>query len=402
MLGTVILICLLLVSGLILFLLMRFEGLLHEESRGSREELSGLLKENRQELNTSLEGRITGLNEFQQKRFEELFGRFDRIQQSVEKRLDEMKGIVDEKLQTVLEKRLSESFKLVSERLEQVHKGLGEMQGLAAGVGDLKKVLSNVKTQGILGEYQLERLLESLLTPEQYETNVHVKRASGEAVEYAIKLPGRNGDGPVYLPVDSKFPLAPYQNMTAAYESGDVERIKAANKVLENAVLNCAQTINKKYLNPPKTTDFGVLFLPFEGLFAEVVRKTELMETLHRDLHIVVMGPTNFAVFLNSLQMGFHTLAIQKRSGEVWKVLSAVKTEFASFEKVLKLTQDRLNQAATQLDALVGARTRKIVSKLKEVQELPVEEASAMIEEASPEEEELTGGVDATEQSNVD
>ena len=291
------------------------------------------------------------------------------IQKDNERKLEQMREIVDEKLQKTLEDRISQSFKLVSERLEQVHKGLGEMQNLAAGVGDLKKVLSNVKTRGILGEIQLGAIIEQILTPDQYEENIVTKKGCSERVEYAVKLPG-DEDGVVYLPIDAKFPADTYSKLMEAYETGNPVEIEEAAAGLERTIKGFARSIRDKYISPPETTDFGIMFLPFEGLYAEVVRRG-MIETLQREYKINIAGPTTMAALLNSLQMGFKTLAIQKHSSEVWNVLGAVKTEFDKFGGVLRQTQQRISQANEELDKLVGTRTRKIQSKLKNVTGLP-------------------------------
>ena len=284
------------------------------------------------------------------------------------KKLDEMRQVVDEKLQKTLEDKLSRSFALVSERLEQVYKGLGEMQTLAAGVGDLSKVLSNVKTRGILGEIQLGAILGEIMAPEQYEVNAKVQEASGERVEFAIKLPA--DDGYVLLPVDSKFPADAYTNLMDAYEQGNADAVKAAQNVLKSRIKEFGADIAKKYINPPYTTEFAVMFLPTEGLYAEVLR-LGMMETLQREYRVNIAGPSTMAALLNSLQMGFKSVAIQKRSGEVWKVLGAVKTEFASFEKTLSKTRDRLRLADEELGKLIGAKTHKINRSLERVTALP-------------------------------
>jgi DNA recombination protein RmuC len=295
------------------------------------------------------------------------------------KQLDRMRATVDEKLQKTLDERLNQSFAVVSQRLEQVYKGLGEMQTLASGVGDLKKVLSNVKTRGIFGEIQLGAILQELLAPEQYETNVVTKKNSGNPVEYAVRLPGNDGE-PVLLPIDAKFPADAYTRVRDAYDGGDAAEIAAAKKLLEAAVKSFARDIRDKYINPPATTDFGIMFLPFEGLYAEVVA-CGLVEVLQREYKVSIAGPTTMAALLNSLQMGFRTLAIQKRSGEVWKVLGAVKTEFDRFGDVLEATQKRLEQTSSELDKLVGVRTRQIQSRLRGVTALPEEEIPAIIGE---------------------
>ena len=294
------------------------------------------------------------------------------------RQLAEMRQTVDEKLQKTLEDRISQSFKLVSERLEQVYKGLGEMQNLAAGVGDLKKVLSNVKTRGILGEVQLSAILEQILAPEQYEENVRTRSTGSERVEFAVKLPG-DGDSVVWLPIDAKFPGDAYAALVDAYDSGDAAAVDAAAKNLERIIKSEAKDIHEKYVEPPYTTDFAIMFLPFEGLYAEVVRRG-LLEVLQRDYKINIAGPTTMAALLNSLQMGFKTLAIQKHSSEVWDVLGAVKTEFDKFGTVLEATQARINQANAELDKLIGTRTRSIQRKLRGVTSLGDREAAQMLE----------------------
>lgn len=308
--------------------------------------------------------------------------RMEQIRRSVErqladiredngKKLDEMRSIVDEKLQKTLEDKLSRSFALVSERLEQVYKGLGEMQTLASGVGDLSKVLSNVKTRGILGEIQLGAILGEMMAPEQYEVNAKVKQATNERVEFAIKLPA--DDGTVLLPIDSKFPADAYTNLMDAYEQGNADAVKAAQAVLKGRIKEFAADIAKKYINPPYTTEFAVMFLPTEGLYAEVLR-LNLMEPIQREYRVSIAGPSTMAALLNSLQMGFKSVAIQKRSGEVWKVLGAVKTEFASFEKTLAKTRDRLRLADEELGRLIGARTHKINRSLERVTAPPADD----------------------------
>lgn len=294
------------------------------------------------------------------------------------RQLEEMRRTVDEKLQKTLEDRIGQSFRMVSERLEQVYKGLGEMQTLAAGVGDLKKVLSNVKTRGILGEIQLGAILEQVLSPEQYEENVTTRSTGAERVEYAIKLPG-DGDKVVYLPIDAKFPADAYSKLADAYDAGDPAAIEAAGKNLEKVIKSEAKDIKEKYIEPPGTTDFGIMFLPFEGLYAEVVRRG-LVEVLQRDYKVNIAGPTTMAALLNSLQMGFKTLAIQKHSSEVWDILGAVKNEFGKFEDVLTAAQKKINQANDDLDKLVGTRSRLIRSKLRKVTTLSDEESSALLE----------------------
>jgi len=299
------------------------------------------------------------------------------------RQLAEMRQTVDEKLQKTLEDRIGQSFQLVSERLEQVYKGLGEMQNLAAGVGDLKKVLSNVKTRGILGEVQLGAILEQILAPDQYEENVRTKSTGSERVEFAVKLPGdgdgNDGRGTVWLPIDAKFPGDAYGALVDAYETGDAAAVEAAGKNLERIIRLEARDIHEKYVEPPYTTDFAVMFLPFEGLYAEVVRRG-LLEVLQRDYKVNIAGPTTMAALLNSLQMGFRTLAIQKHSSQVWDVLGAVKTEFDKFGGVLEATQNRISQANAELDKLIGTRTRSIQRKLRGVTSLPDREAAQLLE----------------------
>ena len=299
------------------------------------------------------------------------------IREENNRQLEQMRQTVDEKLQKTLNDRITQSFQLVNERLEQVYAGLGEMKTLASGVGDLKKVLSNVKTRGILGEVQLGAILEQILSPEQYETNVKTRPGSTHVVEFAVKLPGTD-DGTVWLPIDAKFPVDAYTQLLDAYESGDPDAVKAAGGLLEQRIKAFARDIRDKYVAPPHTTDFGIMFLPIEGLYAEVVRRG-MIETLQKEYHVNIAGPTTMAALLNSLQMGFKTLAIQKRSGEVWKLLGAVKTEFDKFGTVVEAAQKRLEQAGNELDKLVGVRTRQIQRKLAQVTSLPEAEATALL-----------------------
>ena len=327
-----------------------------------------------------VEGRIETFTNQSSKRLEEVRGtveqRLEILRADNAKQLDQMRQTVDEKLQKTLNERLAQSFAQVSERLEQVYKGLGEMQTLANGVGDLKKVLSNVKTRGILGEIQLGAILEQILSPEQYEANVSTKKGSSTVVEYAVKLPG-DGENGVWLPIDAKFPGDVYAALMDAYEDAAPERIAAAGKELEQRIKGCAKDIRDKYIDPPNTTDFAIMFLPFEGLYAEVVRRG-MVETLARDYRVNIAGPTTMAALLNSLQMGFQTLAIQKRSGEVWQVLGAVKTEFSTFNDILRKAQDRLRLANDDLDKLIGTRTRAIERRLRGVQAVPLPEGEAL------------------------
>ena len=297
--------------------------------------------------------------------------KFTELTKSTEENLEKMRVTVDEKLQSTLEKRLGESFKMVNDRLEQVYKGLGEMQTLANGVGDLKKVLSNVKTRGVLGEIQLERILEQFLAQEQYDKNVITKKGSRETVEFAIKLPGKDElKETIYLPIDAKFPLDIYNKLVDAYEEGNQNNIDITSKELEKFIRKSAKDIRDKYIDPPNTTEFGILFLPTEGLYAEVIKRQQLVEDLQRNYKINITVPTTLIALLNSLQMGFKTLAIERHSSEVWKVLGAVKTEFSKFETVLNAAQTKLNQASSEIDKLVGTRTRQINRKLESVEKL--------------------------------
>lgn len=381
----------------------KLQKAIESEIKESRQETIRYITENFRNLADILSGSQKQIAEIQDKRLadlnQQLTQRNDTLQKTVtdmlkhindtmesrllsmqrdnEKKLELMRETVDEKLQKTLEDRISQSFKLVSERLEQVYKGLGEMQNLASGVGDLKKVLSNVKTRGILGEIQLGSILEQILTPDQYETNIPMKKGSSERVEYAIKLPG-DDDGVVYIPIDAKFPADAYAKLADAYETGDVKEIDAAATHLERMIKSFAKDIRDKYVSPPYTTDFGIMFLPFEGLYAEVVRRG-MVETLQRDYKINIAGPSTMAALLNSLQMGFRTLAIQKHSSKVWDVLGAVKTEFDKFGSVLEATQKRINQANAELDKLIGTRTRLIRSKLRSVTALPEESSQEIL-----------------------
>lgn len=292
--------------------------------------------------------------------------RLEYLQSDNNRQLEKMRETVDEKLQKTLEEKMNKSFSLVNERLEQVYKGLGEMQNLAVGVGDLKKVLSNVKTRGILGEIQLKSILSEILSPEQYEENIATKKGSKNVVEFAIKLPA-DDDGVVFLPIDSKFPGDTYANLRDAIEKGDKNEIDTAEKILVATIKSEAKDIHDKYIDPPNTTEFAIMFLPFEGLYSEVVNRG-LVEILQRDYKVNIAGPSTMAALLNSLQMGFKTLAVQKRSAEVWEVLGGVKQEFDKFNEVLVATQQRLDQANKELDKLVGVRTRQIQRKLKNIQ----------------------------------
>ncbi|MFB3853846.1 MAG: DNA recombination protein RmuC [Vicinamibacterales bacterium] len=310
--------------------------------------------------------------------------RLRSLQEDNAARLEQVRVTVDERLQGTLEARLSESFRAVSERLEQVHRGLGEMQALASGVGDLKRVLTNVKTRGTWGEVQLGALLEQVLTPDQYESNVATCEGSGERVEFAIRLPGRDGsDRPVWLPIDAKFPLEDYQRLLEAADRGDGEGVEQASRQLEARVRSFARDIRTKYLDPPHTTDFAILYLPTEGLYAEVLRRPGLTDALQRDARVVAAGPTTIWAILNSLQMGFRTLAIEKRSSEVWAVLGAVKTHFGRFGELLSGVQKKLQEATNKMDG-VARQSRSIERKLREVQELPPACAAGILSLESP------------------
>ncbi|MDF2570456.1 MAG: RmuC family protein [Sporomusa sp.] len=364
----------------------RVEVMLRDELGKNRQELTFNTKVLREELALQLHN-FTNANDQKFIRLIQMNEqKLDKLRETVEiklmaiqsdntKKLDEMRLTVDEKLHATLEKRLGESFQLVNERLEQVHKGLGEMQQLASGVGDLKKVLSNIKTRGIWGEMQLASLLEQVLTPEQYAVNVATKRGSQDRVEFAIKLPGKDSnDTAVWLPIDAKFPMEDYQRLIEAQEQANAELAAAAAASLETRIRHEAKTIKEKYMDPPNTTDFAIMFLPVEGLYAEVLRRPGLCDSLQREYRISITGPTTLAALLNSLQMGFRTLAIEKRSSEVWALLGAVKTEFGKFGDVLTKTKEKLDQASKQLDA-AAVRTRAIERKLKDVELLPAPEA---------------------------
>jgi DNA recombination protein RmuC len=342
---------------------------LSEALRQNREELTRQLKDNREELSGSLKN-LTDTMALRQ----------GELIKSTEAKLEKMRETVDEKLHKTLEERLGQSFKLVSERLEAVQKGLGEMQTLASGVGDLKKVLSNVKTRGVLGEIQLGNILEQIMAPEQYEANVKTKKGSNDHVEFAIKLPGKDDLGQeVYLPIDAKFPQEDYVRLQTAYDSADLAGIDSASKALSASIKKFAKDIRDKYIDPPHTTDFGIMFLPLEGLFAEVVRQPELVAILQREYKIIVTGPTILAAMLNSLQMGFKTLAIQKRSSEVWQILGAVKTEFTKFGGVLEKARKKISEADDELEKLVTTRTNVMLTKLRKVEELPSAESQQLL-----------------------
>lgn len=380
--------------------LERTDKSMKDEFQRNREESSSLSKNQREELSKSLDGFKEGfetntkrLNDLLKDRFDAFSKQQTEINQESEKRikevketvenqlkeiredntkqLNEVRKTVDEKLQKTLNERLTQSFETVGKQLKSVQEGLGEMKNLATDVGGLKKVLSNVKMRGGIGEVQLAMLLEQILAPDQYEANVKTKKGSSATVEFAIKLPGKNEDeSVVWLPVDAKFPKDVYEKLQEAYEDGDLDKIQFAQKELDNTIKKMAKDISEKYIDPPNTTDFGIMFLPFEGIYAEVVRKASLLETLQRDYKIIVTGPTTLAAILNSLQMGFKTLAIQKRSSEVWHVLGAVKKEFENFGGMMSKAQNNIRTGLNQLDDVMGVRTRAIQRKLKDVTSL--------------------------------
>ena len=344
-----------------------------------------------QQIQETLNRNLLTTNELQREKLEAMTRQQEQLVQSTEKRLDDMRLMVEEKLQKTLNERIGQSFELVRTQLENVQKGLGEMKSLAQDVGGLKRVLTNVKVRGTFGEVQLAALLEQMLTPEQYEANVKTKRKGTEFVEFAVKLPGKDENLEyVYLPIDAKFPKDAYEQYLDAYEAGDVERINQTSHQLEAIVKRMARDIRDKYLEPPYTTDFGIMFLPFENIYAEVIRRTALVEQLQREFRVVVTGPTTLGAILNSLQMGFRTLAIEKRSSEVWTVLAAVKTEFGKFGGMLAKVQKNIENAGSQLEEVMGKRTRAIERKLRQVQELPVEQSDNIlaIESSLPDEDE--------------
>lgn len=333
-----------------------------------------------QQILDTLNRNLLTTNELQREKLDAMTRRQEQLVQSTEKRLDDMRVMVEEKLQKTLNERIGQSFELVRTQLENVQQGLGEMKTLAQDVGGLKRVLTNVKTRGTFGEVQLQALLEQMLSPEQYDANVKTKQKSTEFVEFAVKLPGKeDGLECVYLPIDAKFPKDAYEQYLDAYESGEVDRINVTSHQLEMVVKKMARDIRDKYLDPPYTTDFGIMFLPFENIYAEVIRRTALVELLQREFRVIVTGPTTLGAILNSLQMGFRTLAIEKRSSEVWTVLAAVKTEFGKFGGMLEKVQKNLETAGSQLDEVIGKRTRAIERKLRQVQELPSERSADIL-----------------------
>ncbi len=339
------------------------------------------LKESVIELLKKFDERVSLISSSSDKKLEDIRNtmeiRIKSLQEDNNKKLEEMRLVVDEKLHKTLNDRIGQSFQIVSERLEEVYKGLGEMQNLAVSVGDLKKTLSNVKTRGIIGEVQLGSILEQILYKDQYVQNVITKPGTNCFVEYAVKMPGE-GNSSVYLPIDAKFPLDAYNNLLEAYESGIQEKIDSCEKLLDSRIKSFAKDINEKYISPPDTTDFGIMFLPTEGLYAEVVKRNIFLQ-LQKEYNVIIAGPTNMAALLNSLQMGFRTLAIQKRSSEVWMILGAVRTEFDKFAGVLENAQAKIETASNELDKLVGVRTRQIQKKLKAVTQLEDEEAQNIL-----------------------
>jgi DNA recombination protein RmuC len=387
-------------------------------SKESRDEQARSLKSFEDQFSMS----VKDFNELQRQKFDDLMrrhdhdrqvtedklreiretveGRLKTLQEGNDRKLEEMRKVVDEKLQETVEKRFNESFQLISNQLEQVHKGLGEMQTLASGVGDLKKVLTNVKTRGNLGEIQLGAILDQILSREQYEQNVSVRENSQERVEFAIKLPGRaSDDKPLLLPIDSKFPNEDYQRLIEAYDNMagmSAKDAEAVSKQFENSVKKNAKDIRDKYIEPPVTTDFAIMFVPSEGLYAEILRRTGLFEALQRDFKVTVVGPANLVAFLNSLQMGFRTLAIEKRSSEVWEILGAVKTQFGAFGEILSKTKKKLQEATNAIDR-AGVRSRAIEKKLRAVQKLPPGQAAKMLGDASD-----GGGDDETREEGDD
>lgn len=386
--GTVEIILLLLIVVLIcvsVFILSRFISL-NREINDYRAETGKEIKESFSSFSSMLYNAQKSAADAQNKNLEEMGNRFDRMQDDNNRRLEQMRNTVDEKLQKTLEERIGQSFRIVNQSLAKVTEGIGEMQSIASGVGDLKKVLSNVKTRGVLGEIQLAAILEEILPHEQYEENVNTTGEAGNVVEFAVKLPGA-GEEPVWLPIDAKFPGDTYQKLLDAYETGDAKIVDAAKKELVSIIKKEAKDINRKYISPPKTTNFGIMFLPFEGLYSEVIR-LGMVELLQREYRVNIAGPTTIAAMLNSLQMGFRTLAIQKRSDEVWKVLGAVRREFEKFEAELLKAKKNISQANKNLDTLIGTRSNKVLSSLKKVEKLP--------DSGSPEPEVIPNGGSVT------
>ena len=377
----------------------RMERFSREDMARNREETGRSLRD----FNESLLNRMDETADRSAQKLDRIDETVDRhlkaLQEDNSRRLEQIRATVDDKLHDTLERRLGESFKLVSDRLDMVHRGLGEMQTLASGVGDLKKVLTNVKTRGTLGEIRLQSLLEQILSPDQYQSNVATKRDSATRVEFAIRLPGRDEaeNRPVWLPIDAKFPQEDYLRFLDAQETGDANRIEAASRQIDRIIREMARNIRDKYLDPPYTTDFSIMFLPTEGLYAEVLRRSGLFELLQREYRVVVAGPTTLAALLNSLQMGFRTLAIEKRSGEVWTLLGTVKTEFSTFGAILDRTQKKLQEATSTIEK-AATRTRAIERRLRDIQSVPVEgkrelaDGTGEAEDSGTDEADGTGG----------
>ena len=356
----------------------RLNEVLSKKAKEDRDELRNTLKD----FQESFSKNVAAFNDLQKQNFERLNKKQDELIKSTEIKLEMMRETVDEKLHKTLEDRLGKSFEVVSQQLLRVQKGLVEMQTLASGVGDLKKVLSNVKTSGVLGEIQLGNILEQILAPEQYDANVKTKKESDALVEFAIKLPGKSySSGSVYLPVDAKFTQEDYARLQSAYESGDTATIENSLRALLNSIKKFARDISERYLDPPHTTDFGIMFLPFEGLYAEVTRHPEIISLLQREYKIIITGPTTLAAMLNSLQMGFKTLAIQKRSSEVWEILASVKKEFSAFGIVLEKAQKKIKEADNEIEKMVTTRTRMMLSKLKKVEQIEISSSKKDFEE---------------------
>ena len=360
----------------------RMERFFREDMATNREETGRSLRD----FNESLLNRVSESTAQNIQKLDKIDETVDlhlkTLQEDNNRKLEQIRATVDEKLHDTLERRLGESFKLVSERLEMVHKGLGEMQTLASGVGDLKKVLTNIKTRGTFGEIQLHSLLEQILSPDQYQSNVATKRDSATRVEFAIRLPGRGEteNHPVWLPIDAKFPQEDYLRLLEAQEAGNANLVEEVSKQLERIIKDMAKNIRDKYLDPPYTTDFGIMFLPTEGLYAEILRRTGLFELLQREFKVVITGPTTLAALLNSLQMGFRTLVIEKRSSEVWTLLGVVKTEFSTFGAILDRTQKKLQEASHTIEK-AATRSRAIEKKLKNIQEIPLGDTQKLLED---------------------
>ncbi len=396
------------------------EANLKDDFRSNREEIASISKENRQELNhtlkefkselfftlktiqeqnqfaltRSLEGfektfdtNVQSFNELQRTKFRSLEEKQNELLKNTESRLETIRVTVEEKLEKTLSERLGQSFETVGKQLIEVQKGLGEMQTLAQDVGGLKRVLSNVKMRGGIGEVQLSMLLEQILAPDQYESNVKTKAGSVEHVEFAIKLPGRDdGNAQVWLPIDAKFPKDVYEQLQHAYDTGEISQVEPAQRMLELAIKKMAKDINEKYIDPPGTTDFAIMFLPFEGIYAEVVRKASLLEDIQKNCKVIVTGPSTLAAILNSLQMGFRTLAIQKRSSEVWKVLASVKKEFETFGGLMQKAQKNIQTGLDQLDDVMGKRTKAIQRRLRDVETLSEEDPALFLPEGNDDE----------------